>query len=145
MKGRFNSKQQAMQSAVRVWTCKYCGVQHRKIKPKICKGCGDGELEYFASVGEANKYAELRLMQTHGMISELEPHPPFPVYAVPGGLSIEKNGKALFTYSADFRYRDKAGNIVILDYKGSPDHVTALFVRNKLIIESMYQIEIRLV
>jgi len=145
MKGRFNSKQQAMQMADRVWTCKYCRLQHRKIKPKICKGCGDGEFHYFASVGEANKWAELKLMEDHGMITELETHPPFRVYPVPGGLSIEKNGKALFTYSADFRYRDKAGKIVILDYKGSPKHVTGLFERNKLIIESMFQVEIRVV
>ena len=146
MKGRFNSKQQAMQMAIHCWTCEHCGMQHKKHKPTTCKNCGIGAFFHFDSVGEANKFAELRMLQDHGQLSDLRLQVPFPVYpGAPGKLSIEKLGKPVFKYIADFVYRDNQGRQMVVDYKGNTGHVTDLFKLKKKIIEVMYQVEIRLV
>jgi len=148
MKGRFNSKQQAMQMAIHCWVCEHCGTQHRAKKPETCQSqsCGRGAFFHFDSVGEANKFAELRMLQDHGQISDLRLQVPFPVYpGSPGALSISKLGKPVFKYIADFVYRDGAGKKVVMDYKGNTGHVTDLFKLKKRIIEVMYQVEIRLV
>ena len=143
---RFKTKQQAMQMAIHCWTCQHCGTQHRKTKPSMCSNCGVGAFFHFDSVGEANKFAELRMLQDHGQISDLRLQVPFPVYpGSPGMLSTSKLGKPVFKYIADFVYRDSSGRQVVMDYKGSTGHVTDLFTLKKRIIETMYQVEILLV
>ena len=132
--------------AIHVWTCQHCGVQHRKKKPMVCQECGVGAFFHFDSVGEATKFAELAMLQNHGKISDLRLQVPFPVYpGRPGALSISKLGKPVFKYIADFVYYDEDGSQVVVDYKGSTSHVTDVFKLKKKIIETMYQVEIRLV
>jgi len=144
--GRFKSKQQALQMAIHCWTCEACGTQHRKQKPQLCQNCGVGAFYHFDSVGEANKFAELAMLQNAGQISGLRLQVPFPVYpGAPGKLSIEKLGKPVFKYIADFVYKDGQGRTVTVDYKGNTKHVTDLFKLKKRIIETRYQVEIRLV
>ena len=145
-RGRFNSKHQALQLAIHCWACQNCGTQHKKKKPVVCQGCGSDAFFHFASVGEANKFAELAMLQNAGKLSDLRLQVPFPVYpGAPGALSVAKLGKPVFKYIADFVYRDEHGKKVVLDYKGSTSHVTDLFKLKKKIIEAMYQIEIVLV
>lgn len=145
-RGKFRTKHQALQMAVHCWVCEHCGTQHKSQKPSLCQSCGVGAFWHFDSIGEATKFAELRMLQQHGLISGLRLQVPFPVYAgSPGAISTAKLGKPVFKYIADFVYRDQHGGMVVMDYKGSTDHVTDVFKLKKKIIETMYQIEIRLV
>jgi len=155
-KKRFTTKLEALQSAVHVWTCSECGMQHRGHKPTECKACSIRSLTskfntlpaffHFDSIGEANRYAELQMLLNHGQITELRLQVPFPVYpGALGTLSISKLGKPVFKYIADFVYRDDMNRKVIEDVKGSTSHVTDLFKLKKKIIEAMYQVDIRLV
>lgn len=64
----------------------------------------------FASKGEAQRYAELKLMERAKVISRLEIQPSFDVHI---------NGQKLCTYTADFSYLDAAGDLVIEDKKSS--------------------------
>jgi hypothetical protein len=148
-KGRFNSKHQALQMAIHTWVCQNCGVQYKKRKPVVCRGCGSDAFFHFDSVGEANKYAELAMMQNYGLISELELQVPFPLYFdVINGIPVlttKKRGKPHRTYFADFVYCDEKGKKVILDYKGDVGHVTDVFKLKRKDVEKLYQVEIKLV
>lgn len=68
----------------------------------------------FDSRREANRYAELRLLQKAGEISELKLQQRFELIpAQPSGLRPEKS----MAYVADFTYK-QAGHLVIEDAKG---------------------------
>lgn len=62
----------------------------------------------FASAKEARRAGELKLMQRAGEITDLELQPRF---------KLEVNGQLVTTYTADFRYRTKAGAVVIEEVK----------------------------
>lgn len=145
-RARFKSMRDAQQSSIRVWTCQHCGIQHRKTKPKMCKNCGVGAFHYFASVGEANKYAELALLQAHGQINGLRLQVPFRLYHTgPGTLGSEKLGKPVVEYRADFVYCTKGGDQVVVDYKGDTRYTDPVFDLKRKLIEPVYEIEIKLV
>ncbi len=63
----------------------------------------------FASTKEANRYLELKFLQTHRQISDLKMQVPFDLN--PGGTHTMK-------YIADFTYNDQDGNYVVEDSKG---------------------------
>jgi len=86
----------------------------------------------FASQKEAHRYLELRASLRTGLITDLELQPRFPLY-----VSNVKIG----TYIADFRYRSKAGEIVIEDVK-SAGTKTAVYRLKKKIFEAMYPFKI---
>lgn len=65
----------------------------------------------FASMGEMNRYLELKMLETAGIISDLELQPKF--LLIP---KTEKGGRAVYYY-ADFKYT-KNGSIIYEDVKG---------------------------
>jgi len=146
---RFKTKNQAMQMAIHVWTCEHCGTQHKKKKPMVCQNCGVGAFYHFDSVGEANKFAELAMLQNAGKLSDLRLQVPFPIYFdVIGGMPVlttQKRGKAHRTYYADFVYVDGEGHRVVLDYKGSTSNVTDVFKLKRKDVEILYGFKIVLV
>lgn len=94
----------------------------------------------FDSQGEARRYQELKLLQKAGEISELELQPKFTLQP-----TFRKNGKThrSITYKADFRYKDKGGNVVIEDFKGFE---TKDFIIKKKLFEYQYpDLELRIV
>ena len=77
------------------------GSRKKKDKPKM-----DGYT--FDSMPEMNRYAELKMMQKAGLISDLEVHP---VYELAKGVK-NNFGQHIYCwkYKADFAYRDVKGN-----------------------------------
>jgi len=131
---RFKSKLQALQTAKKVWTCQYCRTQHTPSKPTRCTTCDHGLFFYFASMGEANRFAELALQQDYGHISDLRVQVPYP---------IKVRGQKIFEYRADFTYKQKDGSPIVEDFKGaSSGHETDLFKLKRKIVEATYQIKI---
>lgn len=72
----------------------------------------------FASKRESRRAQELELLQKIGEISDLEMQVKFE-------LIPKQQGERACHYIADFRYRDKDGNVVIEDAKGfkTPEYV----------------------
>jgi len=91
----------------------------------------------FASKKEARRYSELRLLEKIGQVLDLELQPRFPVYIAP---LRETGAVRVFTYIADFRYKDKdTGRIVIEDVKGVKTQVYKL---KKRCVQAYYGIRI---
>jgi hypothetical protein len=63
----------------------------------------------FPSKKEATRYMELFLLQKAGEIKDLELQPKF---------AIVVNGFKVCTYIADFRYRNRYGDVIVEDVKG---------------------------
>lgn len=94
----------------------------------------------FDSKGEARRYTELKVLEKVGAISELELQPKFELQP-----TFKKNGKThrSITYTADFRYIDDKGKIIIEDYKGME---TQIFKMKKKMFEYQYsQLELKIV
>lgn len=96
----------------------------------------------FDSAKEAKRYGELRLLEKAGVITELEVHPKFPIDVV----ALYRDGRWTWrkgsdppeviwcgVYTADFRYRDGAGKVVIEDVKSWPTRTTAYRLRKRLV------------
>ena len=85
----------------------------------------------FASMKEARRYGELKLLQQAGQIAHLRCHPRYEI--IP---SFERNGEKhrAAHYTADFEYRDLVtGEFVAEDVKGGKATQTAAFnLRAKL-------------
>lgn len=129
--GQFHSRTDAMNRRTSVWHCANCR-QRYLAKVKACDYCGAREFHYFASKLEAKRYAELCLLLDLGQITELEVQVPFPVII---------NGKAVTTYKADFRYKDKHGKEITEDVK--PEMFRdELYKLKKKLVESIYPITI---
>lgn len=133
-KKRFHNKTQAFQMAIKVWTCKSCGVQHKKDKPKNCISCGFNDFYYFASVFEANRYAELKLQQTTGYIKNLQTQVAYP---------IKHNGVLICKYIADFQYHNLAGDLVVEDTKGHEKGVSDLFKLKRKLVGAFHGIDVK--
>ncbi len=128
-----------MNRRVAVWTCKHCGTQHPTEKPKTCRACQQSGFHYFASRGEAQRFAQLELMQAAGQIKRLRVQVPY---------RIKCNGILITTYYADFVYDRPEGNSsvqVIEDYKGSKDAVTDVFKLKRKLVEAAYGVIITVV
>lgn len=89
------------------YNARYSGKQAKPSKYKNVKTTVDG-IE-FDSRKEALRYAELKLHEAAGNITDLVLQPRFPVYV---------NGKKICTYVGDFAYKDRDGNEFIEDVKG---------------------------
>lgn len=79
----------------------------------------------FRSKGEADRYSELKLLQSAGEISNLKWQQPIPLW-------VEKVKVGL--YIADFTYNE-GGNFVIEDFKGKR---TALFILKWNILHALH-------
>lgn len=66
----------------------------------------------FDSRKEGQRYLELKALAAAGEITDLELHPRFEL----APLKYRSGRKV--TYTADFRYKDKGGEVVVEDVKG---------------------------
>tara|TARA_R110002020_G_scaffold290297_1_gene505791 strand:+ start:922 stop:1254 length:333 start_codon:yes stop_codon:yes gene_type:complete len=79
----------------------------------------------FASIKEANRYCELKLMVKESEIKNLECHPKIPLMV---------NGVNCGFYIADFKYYDNAFKKVIVEDVKSKATITPLYSLKKKII-----------
>lgn len=82
-----------------------------------------------------------------GMIKNLRIQVPFALYPAKDGLTINKSGKPVMRYIADFVYDELARgkhSRIVEDFKGSEHHTTDVFKIKRRLIESAYQIQIRI-
>ena len=85
----------------------------------------------FDSRREAIRYAELKMLEQAGEITDLELQPIFPCVI---------NEKPICKYIADFRYTDvKTGKVIIEDTKGFK---TDLYLVKKKMVKAIYNIVI---
>ena len=89
----------------------------------------------FASKAEMNRYAELRMFERAGIISELKRQPRFI-------LQVAAHKMRSIVYVADFRYLEKSsGHVVVEDVKG---HRTDIYkLKLKLFRERYPDIDFR--
>jgi hypothetical protein len=85
----------------------------------------------FASKREANRYAELKLLEKSGEISCLEMQKRF---------KLRAGGKAIGSYVADFSYINRVEDWIVEDAKGVS---TPLYKWKKRHFEAEYGVEIR--
>ena len=93
----------------------------------------------FASRKEANRYAELKLLEKAGVIKDLQLQRVFTLI----GEQRDKNGKILehpVKYIADFVYKNQNGETVVEDAKGMKTDVYK--IKRKLML-SIYGIRIQ--
>lgn len=110
--------------AIKAYVCAGCGAQHRAQKPAQCISCGRMDFVSYDSVGEANRWAALEMMERAGLISELQRQIRFPLMAARADGMAAKVGE----YIADFTYVED-GRQIIEDYKGALTDVAALKLR----------------
>jgi hypothetical protein len=115
-------------------------LRERDFLPKASK-YGNKRVEVdgitFDSQAEAKRYAELKLLEKAGQISDLKLQPRFPFYYQTGWTS-----ELMFTYVADFSYVDNVPPhpiTVVEDVKGFR---TPLYRLKKKLIEAQYGIAI---
>ena len=95
----------------------------------------------FDSKHEAERYAELKLMEKAGLISNLELQKTFVLI----GTQRDKDGKVLerpVTYRADFVYKDEHGKRIVEDAK-SPATRTPVYRLKKKLLLSIYGLQIK--
>lgn len=86
----------------------------------------------FDSKKEARRYAELRLLERAGEIQLLRTQPKFnllPSKRRPDGV-MERS----LSYTADFEYRDKAGQVIVEDCKSPASRTQQYVIRRKLML-----------
>lgn len=110
--------------AVKTYVCNGCGLHHKGKKPYQCSSCGRMDFTFFDSIDEANRWAQLCLMEKSGLISDLVRQVRFPLMAARAdGLAV-KVGE----YVADYCYVED-GEQIIEDRKGAMTDVAALKLR----------------
>jgi hypothetical protein len=90
----------------------------------------------FDSKKEANRYAELRLLEKAGEIYGLERQVPFALLVTHHrGAEVHQVG----VYNADFRYREgPRGVLVVEDVKSPATRLTAVYRLKKKMVEKIY-------
>lgn len=93
----------------------------------------------FDSKKEAKRYQELKWLEKEGSISDLELQPKFKF--VINGLPLKANRKGArqVTYSADFRYLNKQGEMVVEDVKG---FITDVYKIKEALMNTVFGIKI---
>lgn len=90
----------------------------------------------FASKKEMMRYADLKMLQKANEISGLEVQPKFPVAI---------NGLHFCTYTADFRYTTKDGDVVIEELKSTGTAKDAAYRLRKKAAELFHAIKVSVV
>ena len=93
----------------------------------------------FASKHEAQRFAELKLLERAGEISDLQLQRVFTLI----GAQRDKDGKVIerpCKYIADFAYKDQTGKLIVEDAKGLRTDVYR--IKKKLML-SIYGIQIK--
>lgn len=120
---------QAGRTAVKVYVCKNCGLQHNPgMKPKSCMQCHHLAFTVFDSTGEAGRWATLCLLERRGKITDLQRQVRFDLMAyrrIDGRPMAVKVGQ----YIADYTYT-RDGKEVIEDFKGALTDLAAWKLRH---------------
>lgn len=99
------------QRAIKVYVCRGCEAHHVGEKPAQCH-CGRIDFDYFSNKSEAIMWAQLRLLEKRGQISNLRRQTRHKLYAYgPDGQPVEVG-----VYTDDASYIE-GGKAVILDHK----------------------------
>ena len=100
----------------------------------------DGQSVKFASIAEARRYDELRLMELAGAITNLVLQPR---YILQKAFTSNEGEKVpAITYTADFRYLEE-GQVIVEDVKGRQTDASRL--RQKLFMKRYPECHFRLV
>ena len=78
----------------------------------------------FDSKKELGRYIYLESLFAQGTIKQLEIHPKFDLIV---------NGKKIGKYTADFRYKDRLGNVIIEDVKSKATKTRDYMLRKKIL------------
>lgn len=127
-KGKFNASPS--------WACQFCyqpTIKPETKKHRPCPNCDEGKdhpqaVQYWDSEAELRRWAELKLLERHGHIQNLQAKPKFPI------LFENKPLKTLRSYEADFAYF-KGNERIIEDMKGVRTHIYKI---KKELVELMY-------
>jgi len=85
----------------------------------------------FDSEGESKRYMYLKLLEKAGEISELE----WQVrYDLIPAQDVDGHKEKPVYYLADFRYRNKAGALVVEDVKSAPTKTREYVIKRKLLL-----------
>lgn len=110
----------------------------REVEPKPNKyrnqPCTEWNIK-FASKRERDRYGELILLERAKAISDLEPHPRYPLMV---------NKVLVGHYTADAAYRDAQLQLVVEDVKSLPTMTTSSKLRIKL-FEAIYGTKVRII
>jgi hypothetical protein len=97
-------------TAIHVWVCRGCELHHTE-KPAQCH-CGRLDFDYFGTKSEAVMWAQLRLMEKRGLISDLRRQTRHRLYAYgPGGQPVDVG-----VYVDDASYIENGARITV-DHK----------------------------
>lgn len=88
----------------------------------------------FASMGEMQRYCELKNLLRAGKIFDLSLQPKF---------EFVVNGVRVGSYTADFRYLDETGNVIIEDRKSSGTRRERDYRIRKKLMLALYSIEVK--
>lgn len=88
----------------RQWKAQHKKPHKYRAKAVVVDGCR------FASQAEAAEYSRLLVCWSRGIISDLELQPVFELHA--------PNGERIGRYVADFRFKTREGDVVVVDVKG---------------------------
>ena len=110
------------------------GTGRRPTRPKYNAQGKRIDGQWFASQAEAERYLQLRQMQTEGVIDNLELQPEYKLFI---------KGVHICSYRGDFRYavmeRGLVQSVVLEDVKGM---ITDVYVIKKKMVEAEYGIKI---
>lgn len=87
----------------------------------------------FDSLKEMHRYQELLLLERAGLIRDLELQPRY---------DLVVNGHKVGFYRGDFRYKDVASALVVLEDVKSPATRTAIYILKKKLLKALYDVEI---
>ena len=123
---QFRSRVEGHNMRRAVYVCRTCDLRHdRKSKATkpVCDGpagCGGRTFYHFPSTGEADRYAQLKFLESQGIISALrcqvrEIELPIMIPSAGGGL------EKLCTYRPDFVYVHRDRGRIVEDFKPRSD------------------------
>lgn len=95
----------------------------------------------FDSQREANRWRDLKWLETGGIIRDLERQVTYEL-APAVNLHGETRKKAALRYVADFRYRDSMGAVIVEDAKGFESPVSRI---KRHLMKSVHGIDVRII
>ena|ERR1043165_5656892 len=105
---------------------------YRKYRNTKCEASGIA----FDSISERDRYLELVGMQQDGLIHHLECHPEFVL--LEGFKDCEGKTERAIKYTADFRYTDSSGRVVVEDVKSKATAGSRDWSLRKKLFKSRY-------
>jgi predicted nucleic acid-binding Zn-ribbon protein len=140
----FRNRIDALSRRKGCYACAVCGTRSlesdgrgKRIKTASCLTCGSKDFHYFPSRIEADRFTELILMRTAGVIGALEVHPRY---------DITVNAHHIMTVSADFSYNDlEHGGFVVEDVKAQRAPMTREATIGHKLVKACHGVDILIV